>query len=152
MTQIKNGKTLFEQEIMQTKYTNPYLAHPKTKEQLRRFCQEAQPVMKPEPLVKLIEEWREPLYSQRLVQDEKVGLTTGRPWMPTGQNLESLSRSINDAVQVNNKVQQSVLNRTTSYFHKSKHSHDVALTFSRTNSDKSLDSTGDRLITARQTI
>jgi hypothetical protein len=51
-----------------------------------------------------MEEWREPLYSQRLVQDEQVGLTTGRPWMPTGQNLESLSRSINDAVQFNNKA------------------------------------------------
>ena len=69
--QIKNGKTLFESEMMRTNYTNPYIKHPQTLERLKTFIQNSKPKIEPDPVVNFIEEWREPLLSQNILSDKK---------------------------------------------------------------------------------
>lgn len=63
LVQIKNGKTLFESDMMRCNYTNPYLKHPETLERLKTYMDESKPKVDPCPVVNFIEEWREPLYS-----------------------------------------------------------------------------------------
>ena len=92
---------------MKIKYTNPYIKHPETLERLRDYIERSKPVQQPDPLVNFIEEWREPLLSQQISTDKKGTASTGLSWMPTGKQLENLTASINDNLQVINQIQKS---------------------------------------------
>jgi len=71
MNQIKNGKTIFESDLMRTKYTNPFLKHPETVDRLKSYMETSKPKNEPDPLVNFFEEWREPLFSQDLSVEKK---------------------------------------------------------------------------------
>ena len=43
LRQIKNGQTLFEKEVMQKKYNNPYLEVDKVKDDLHKYIEKTKP-------------------------------------------------------------------------------------------------------------
>ena len=76
---------------MKIRYTNPFVKHPETVKKLKDYMKKSQPITEPDPVVNFIEDWKKPLFSQNVSEDKAGMLTTCRSWMPTGQNLKSLT-------------------------------------------------------------
>lgn len=66
--------------------------------------EKSKPAKEPDQLVNFLEEWREPLFSQDIKHAPKT-ITTNKKWMPTGEDLKLLAESINDNVQIANRIQ-----------------------------------------------
>lgn len=102
LRQIKNGKTLFDLDMMQQRYSNPFLKDPKTRQQLQAYIEQQQPRTHANPVINFIEESKQPLLSQEVkevsIGDTKI-LTTGKSWLPTGDTLISFSDTINKGIK-----------------------------------------------------
>jgi hypothetical protein len=74
LVQVKTGKTLFESDLMRTNFTNPYLKHPETLQNLKTFLHDSMPQQQSDPVVNYIEESKEPLLS--------IDHHSRKTWMP----------------------------------------------------------------------
>jgi hypothetical protein len=109
--QIKNGKTLFDLEMMKSKYTNPFLKNPQTSKKLQEQIKNQEPLTEGNPVVNFIETSRQPLLTQEIkfacVGKDKMR-TTGKSWMPTGDKLVNFSNTVNKGIKAQQKYASSV--------------------------------------------
>lgn len=91
LIQVKTGKTVFESDLMRTNFTNPYLKHPETLQNLKTFLQDSMPQQQSDPVVNYIEESNEPLLS--------IDHHSRKTWMPQGEGLKQLSYVVNNSLQ-----------------------------------------------------
>ena len=117
MNQIKNGKTIFESDLMRVRYANPFVGHPQTTESLQKYMHDTRPKQDKDECVNFLEEWREPLFSQGVGTDPKTQLaSTETSWMPKGAALKDFAESINENLQTASRIQDKSHGATTSYF------------------------------------
>jgi len=60
---IKNGKTIFDKEMMKTTYTNPFLKNPKEKRKLMKFIEASKPLNDGSPFINFVDDQKQPLIS-----------------------------------------------------------------------------------------